>query len=295
MARKLKQVGILGAGVAVFATATAAVAVPRFLSEQGRLFNAAGDPVTDTGVAVRFRIYSDAAGTMQVWEETQSVDFDDGYFSAVLGETTAIVPAIFNGEGRYLGVKIGSDPEMTPLQPLVSVPYALVATGVINDAGDVIVDAQGRWQGPSSGLIGPTGPQGPAGDRGPTGPQGPAGGVGAVGPTGPAGPVGATGGKGATGPAGPAGAPFTPTSCTNVLGTPVTPTSLLTSVTATCPSGTRVVGGGYTLGSWSSAAECIIYRNAPSGTTGWTASWQGTAGTMCSGATGLNAVAICCP
>src|SRR5439155_3508616 len=156
---------------------------------------------------------ADKGGAMTLWTESTSITLDDGYFSTTLGDTKAIPADAFNGSTRFLGIKVGDDPEMTPRQPLSSVPYALLATNAIGDitpasvavGGKVIIDSRGRWIGDSTGLAGPTGPQGPAG---------PAGAQGAAGPAGPAGPPGAPGpggtGGGPTGPAGPPGPPGVP-------------------------------------------------------------------------------------
>lgn len=210
MTRKLKALGILGSGAAVLATAAGALAVPPYLSEQGRLFDSMGDPVNAT-VAIVFTIYDANTGGTTLWTETQNVTTDDGYFSAVLGENTAVPASIFNGSNRYLGVKVGADPEMTPRQPLVSVPYALAARRVVNNMNQVVIDDQGRWQGNPTGLVGPTGPAGPDGATGPTGPRGATGPNGTngtnggPGPTGPQGPQGIPGNPGGVGPTGPAG------------------------------------------------------------------------------------------
>ncbi len=227
MARQLGTLGRIGIGFAVMAAAGTALAVPPYLSEQGRLFDDMGVPV-DATVSVTFSIYSVSTGGSAIWTETQSIAVDDGYFSAVLGDVsnggTAIPAPVFNGSTRYLGVKIGADPEMTPRQTVVSVPYALVARRVVNKDGDLVINDDGVWQGPPTGLQGPTGPAGAAGGVGPTGPAGSAGGVGPTGPAGaaggqgptgpagsaggqgPTGPAGAVGGQGPTGPGGPAGA-----------------------------------------------------------------------------------------
>jgi hypothetical protein len=198
MARQLGTLGRIGIGFAVMAAAGTALAVPPYLSEQGRLFDSTGDPV-DATVSVTFSLYAAASGGTALWTETQNVIVEDGYFSAVLGDGTAIGAGVFNGSTRYLGVKIGADPEMTPRQEITSVPYALVAQRVLNKDGDVIIDDNGAWQGSTAGLAGPTGPAGPAGPTGPTGANG------TNGATGPTGPGGANGATGATGPGGPAG------------------------------------------------------------------------------------------
>lgn len=177
--------------------AVAAAQVPTTMIHQGRLLDRSGAPASGSQSVV-YRIYDSATGGTPLWTETLTVTLDDGYFSTQLGGTTPLTPAIFSGRTRFLGVTVGADPEMTPREPIGSVPFALVAGNVTGDitpssisvGGTQIVDSMGRWVGTSSG---PAGPQGPAGPAGPTGPAGPAG---ATGPAGPAGP---------TGPAGPAG------------------------------------------------------------------------------------------
>jgi len=57
------------------------------------------------------------------------VALDDGYFVVALGSTTPL--PLFDGATRYLGIKVADDPEMTPREELVSVPYALMAGDVI--------------------------------------------------------------------------------------------------------------------------------------------------------------------
>jgi hypothetical protein len=217
----MTRIGIrkqLVAGVATmfftFAGAASAADVPQTLTQQGRLYDAAGKPVVGQ-VDLVFSIYDTEAATTAIWSETISVTFDEGYFSATLGETTPI-KGIFDGSVRYLGIKIGADAEASPRLPVQSVPYALVAGNAIGDItptsvsinGQPVIDATGKWVGDPTGLVGPIGPQGPAGADGavgPVGPTGAAGVAGAVGPTGAAGAVGAVGPTGAAGPAGIAG------------------------------------------------------------------------------------------
>ncbi len=205
-------------------SSTASALVPNVLTQQGRLLDAQSKTVT-TLQQIVFTIYDTDTAGVALWTETQSVTPDDGYFSARLGETTPIPATVFTGVKRYLGVKVGTDPEMTPRQTLVSVPYALLANNAIGDItpnsisinGTAIIDNTGHWIGPASSLVGATGPTGAAGPAGavgpagaagpagPAGPTGPAGATGPAGPTGPAGGQGIQGPAGAAGPAGPAG------------------------------------------------------------------------------------------
>lgn len=81
--------------------------------------------------------------------------------------------------------------------------------------GTKLIDANGMWVGPSSGLVGPQGLKGdkgekgdagPKGDTGATGPKGDKGDTGATGATGPKGDKGDSGATGLTGPKGDTGA-----------------------------------------------------------------------------------------
>jgi hypothetical protein len=106
---------------------TASAAVPALLTQQGRLLDEAGAPV-DADVSFVFSIYSAATGGTALWTETQTITVDQGYFSARLGDVTAIDPALFDGtKNLFLGVKVGADPEMTPRQRVTSVPFAIRA------------------------------------------------------------------------------------------------------------------------------------------------------------------------
>ena len=146
-----------------------------------------------------FAIYDAASGGAALWTESHQVDLDDGYFVVALGETTAL--PVFDGSKVFLGIKVAADPEMTPREELVSVPYAIVAGDVVGDihpgtvsvGGAMVIDNDGHWVGDPTGLIGPQGPIGPAGPLGPIGPAGPAGPQGGIGPIGPMGPVGPVG------------------------------------------------------------------------------------------------------
>ena len=86
------------------------------------------------------------------------------------------------------------------------------------------------------------GPQGPQGPQGPIGPQGAVGPAGPIGPAGAQGPQGPVGPAGAQGPAGPAGA-----AGYEVVSVNVEHNFFVTdeAVTAQCPAGKKVLGGGH--------------------------------------------------
>ncbi len=128
MARKLALLAFSAVGVVAAAGWTAAsdAAVPNTLTEQGRLLDSNGNPVT-APVQFTFTVYDQATLGTALWTESQMITLDNGYFSARLGDKTALPANLFDGTVRYLGIKISTDAEMSPRQPIVSVPYALHA------------------------------------------------------------------------------------------------------------------------------------------------------------------------
>jgi Collagen triple helix repeat (20 copies) len=200
------------------ANISVAAEVPGTLTQQGRLYDDKGAPINGP-LEVVFSIYDKSDAASALWSETLSITFEDGYFSANLGEVSPL-KSVFDGSVRFIGIKVGADSEMSPRVAIGSVPYAFLADNAVGDItprsisinGTIIVDENGQWVGDPTGLVGPTGAAGPTGADGavgPTGPMGPAGAAGAVGPTGPQGPqglAGPTGAQGAQGPAGPTGA-----------------------------------------------------------------------------------------
>ena len=164
--------------------ATTGPTPPTVVNFQGRLTDSVtGDPVADGSYSVRFSIWDAAAAGTEQWNETQgTVTVTDGLFSVLLGSVTPITKGVFNGTARYLEIKVGADPAMTPRQQFATVAYAF---HVLNQK------------------VGPEGPEGPPGPIGPQGIQG------KIGPIGPTGTDGATGAQGDIGPIGPEGLPGT--------------------------------------------------------------------------------------
>ena len=185
--------GSVGLSLATPGVATAAV--PSLLNHQGRLFDAAGMPVSGM-VDMEFAVYSGSTGGVPVWSEVHTITFDDGFYSVALGAQSPI-DAVFDGAQLFLGITIGSDPEMTPRAAINSVPYAFVSNNAVGDItpnsivinGTTVIDETGSWTGDPSGLVGPQGPTGATGPMGPGGATGPTGANGSTGPAGPAGPT----------------------------------------------------------------------------------------------------------
>ena len=114
-------------------------AIPTKINYQGYLTTAAGAPVDGT-VQMHFSIYDVATGGSALWSETQSVTVSNGVYSVNLGDVTPI-NLTFDAQ-YYLGVKVGTDSEMTPRRVLTSVGYAYRAL-YVDIAGDFLTQAQG--------------------------------------------------------------------------------------------------------------------------------------------------------
>jgi hypothetical protein len=101
--------------------------VPQMINYQGKLTNDSGAPL-DTTLQMIFTIYADSVGAISKWSETQTaVKVEKGMFNVLLGSVDSIPYSVFDGSIRYLEVKIGDDPEITPRKPMVSVGYAYKA------------------------------------------------------------------------------------------------------------------------------------------------------------------------
>jgi hypothetical protein len=117
----LMLLGLVGVG---WVGGVAEAQVPNKINYQGKLTDSAGQPINAT-VSVVFHLYNVASGGSALYTETQTVTVANGLFNVAIGSVTPLglpfdVP-------YYLGVKVGTDPEMTPRQAVLSGPYALQA------------------------------------------------------------------------------------------------------------------------------------------------------------------------
>ncbi|RWX44580.1 Phage Tail Collar Domain [Candidatus Electrothrix aarhusensis] len=98
-------------------------AVPSTLNYQGMLSSNTGQPLTGTH-DITFSLYGD--GGTRFWQETKNVTFDgSGRFSVTLGGDSGnpLDPKDFTGT-TFIGIQVGSEPELAPRQQLTSVAYA---------------------------------------------------------------------------------------------------------------------------------------------------------------------------
>jgi hypothetical protein len=261
-------------------TATARAAVPGRITEQGRLFMKGSSTPATGSVAMVFSIYGAATGGTALWTESYNVTLDDGYYSVQLGSKTNFPATLWDGSVRYVGLKVGTDDEMTPREEVAAAPYALMAGDVNGDihpatvsiGNKMVIDPSGKWVGDTAGL------QGPKGDKGDTGPQG------AMGATGAQGPQGMMGAQGAMGAMGAQGAPGVPCSgCVTKASiasgalnhghgltvTAVNATATFAStpgsqwVSVVCPGGTTLVSGGCSFQSGAPAGALRLISSQP--------------------------------
>ena len=103
------------------------------INYQGQLTDpSTGNPVPDGVYSMTFRLYDVPSAMISLWSWIHPVTVTNGLFNVRL----PVNPTDFTGQGRWLGVQVGADPEMEPRQPLLPVPYALSLRpgGLVSDA-----------------------------------------------------------------------------------------------------------------------------------------------------------------
>ena len=104
------------------------------LSYQGSLVDSNGDSISGI-YDMTFRLYSDIDGTNQRWIETHEgeneVIVDSGLFDVTLGRLNPIPATVWNEPELYLGIQIGEDDEMRPLEEINLLPPQ-IATGSLD-------------------------------------------------------------------------------------------------------------------------------------------------------------------
>jgi hypothetical protein len=107
---------------------------------QGRLTTSAGAPISGSPT-VRFSLYTVPSGGSAVSIDTHPVTVTNGLFTTSIAASD---PAIINGQALWLGIQVGTDPEMTPRQEIRAVPYAMsLMPGAVIQGDDV--DTPALW------------------------------------------------------------------------------------------------------------------------------------------------------
>jgi len=99
--------------------------IPRTLSYQGLLTDSLGTPFPDGPYSITFKLYPTSSGGSASWQEGKLVQVTRSVFSTTLGDA---VPITLPFDIQYwLGVQVGTDPELTPRVSLSSVGYSMRA------------------------------------------------------------------------------------------------------------------------------------------------------------------------
>jgi hypothetical protein len=125
--------GQIGAQEPASSTATTAgTMAPLTSSYQGTLTDAEGTPINGS-VDMTARLYHEPVGGEAVWEEVRSgaaaVPVTNGLFHIQLGSVNPITMTLLS-QPLWLGLSVDGDAEMSPREPLNTVPFAAVAGGL---------------------------------------------------------------------------------------------------------------------------------------------------------------------
>ena len=140
-------------------------AIPQTLSQQGRLLDNYGTPVEGNHY-LTFRIFENTVSTQALFEETLSVNFENGFYMVVLGDSSSnpLDSELFATPPLFLELQLDSEIPFFPRQLLNSIPYSLrtgvaesveggsVSASLIEVGGTVVIDSNGSWVGPTMNL-----------------------------------------------------------------------------------------------------------------------------------------------
>ena len=117
--------------------------VPQLINYQGRLTDSVGQPLDGDTVDLTFSFYGVETGNTPLYLSVlqEDVPVTAGIYNVLIGSGT-VTPGtennladVFINHGEvWMGVKVESDPEMTPRQRITSVPFAVKAMSVDIDS-----------------------------------------------------------------------------------------------------------------------------------------------------------------
>jgi len=117
--------------------------IPKQINYQGILTDTEGDPITEEGVLMSFRVYDHLTAGTLLWSTTDKpVDVSGGMFNVILGEyrpgeeETMSLPF---DQPYFLEIEVGSD-VMSPRMSLSPAPYSLSSRGVSGDSNTFPAD-----------------------------------------------------------------------------------------------------------------------------------------------------------
>ncbi len=111
----------------------------QLISYQGRITDSGGNAIPNGPQFVTMKIYDSDVGGIELWSSgIREVTVLNGVFTYILGDSVAFPTGLFAGDSiRYLGVRVGTDPELTPRVPLLG--FALRVASIDGSAGGTII------------------------------------------------------------------------------------------------------------------------------------------------------------
>jgi hypothetical protein len=151
--------GVLSLLLVMIWVSSGSAEIPRIINYQGLLTDTAGNPVPDGEHTIRFRIWSDSSGGTVRWtSQPEQVLVLNGLLNYQLGSVENIPPSTFNDTSLWLGITVGTGPEVPELTPrtrLVAAPYAFSAWkseySAYADSAFNVLTCAGGWIHLSSG------------------------------------------------------------------------------------------------------------------------------------------------
>ena len=129
--KNFKHILLLAVAISVISITVGRADVPGILKYQGTLTDTLGEPIQDDTYFIRFIIWNDSFSTdpaNELWNSNiQTYLVLGGLLEANLGEspTPAIGSDIFSNNGSlFLGITVGTEPELSPRIKLTSAPFA---------------------------------------------------------------------------------------------------------------------------------------------------------------------------
>jgi len=109
--------------------------IPHIISYQGVLTDNAGNPKPDGDYNFTFSLYKTGTGGDAIWSESKTLNVSKGLFSTSLGSQTPFADTVKFDNPYWLGIKVGTDPELSPRIALTSSGYSL-SSGTALDVAD---------------------------------------------------------------------------------------------------------------------------------------------------------------
>jgi len=111
--------------------------VPQTMSYQGLITDASGNPVIDGNYTITFKIYdftpiAGSGSENSIWDETQTVQVSGGIVNVLLGRLNPL--ALDFDKQYWLGITLGTEPELSPRTQLSTSPYSFRAITVVDSA-----------------------------------------------------------------------------------------------------------------------------------------------------------------